>query len=48
MDQTVPLRADDLAHSFTDEIEAVNADGDVFGSDRIDAAEGPPPPSGNN
>ena len=46
VDQTVPLRADDLALFFTDGvIEAVNADGDVFGSDRIDAALRICPPS---
>ena len=46
VDQTAPLRPDDLALFFTDGvIEAVNADGDVFGSDRIDAALRICPPS---
>ncbi len=45
-DQTVPLRDQDLALFFTDGvIEAVNAEGDVFGSDRIDAALRVFPPS---
>ena len=45
-DQTVPLRDQDLALFFTDGvIEAVNAEGDVFGSDRIDAALRICPPS---
>jgi sigma-B regulation protein RsbU (phosphoserine phosphatase) len=46
VDQSVELRADDLALFFTDGvIEAVNVEGDVFGSDRIDAALRVGPPS---
>lgn len=38
-EQAMPLRAGDQVVFFTDGvIEAVNADGDVFGTDRIDAA----------
>ena len=38
-EQTVHLHSGDQAVFFTDGvIEAVNGDGDVFGSDRIDAA----------
>jgi len=45
-DQTLPLQPDDVVLFFTDGvIEAVNAEGDVFGSDRIDAALRVCPPS---
>jgi sigma-B regulation protein RsbU (phosphoserine phosphatase) len=45
-DQTVALQPGDLALFFTDGvIEAVNGDGDVFGSDRIDSALRISPPS---
>jgi phosphoserine phosphatase RsbU/P len=45
-DQVLPLRHDDVALFFTDGvIEAVNSDGDVFGSDRIDSALTVCPPS---
>jgi sigma-B regulation protein RsbU (phosphoserine phosphatase) len=45
-DQTVSLHPGDLALFFTDGvIEAVNPEGDVFGSDRIDAALRVCPPS---
>jgi sigma-B regulation protein RsbU (phosphoserine phosphatase) len=46
VDQTVPLKPGDLVLFFTDGvIEAVNPEGDVFGSDRIDAALRVCPPS---
>ena len=45
-EQTVPLPPGDQVVFFTDGvIEAVNTDGDVFGSDRIDAALGGCPPT---
>jgi sigma-B regulation protein RsbU (phosphoserine phosphatase) len=45
-EQTVPLHKDDGAVFFTDGvIEAVNGEGDVFGSARIDAALSTCPPS---
>jgi sigma-B regulation protein RsbU (phosphoserine phosphatase) len=45
-EQVVPLAAGDQAVFFTDGvIEAVNPDGDVFGTDRVDAAVAARPPS---
>jgi sigma-B regulation protein RsbU (phosphoserine phosphatase) len=45
-EQAVPLRDGDRVVFFTDGvIEAVNADGDVFGLDRLDAALAGAPPS---